>query len=71
MNGLECSFINLHTDDTVIIATDGIGDYIKYEKAEDLIKQSPEQMIQCSDEYDAEPYSKYADDKTIIKLTFY
>lgn len=68
--GLECSFVDLHEDDTVIIATDGICDYIKYEKSEDLIKQSPKQMILSSEEYDTAPYSKYADDKTLIKLKF-
>ena len=69
-DGLECSFIDLHADDTVIIATDGIGDYIKYEKSIDLIKQTPMQMILSSNEYDTAPYAKYADDKTLIKLTF-
>lgn len=71
MTGLECSFIDLHADDTVIIATDGIVDYIKYEKSADLIKRNPEQMILSSDKYDTAPYSKYADDKTLIKLTLY
>ena len=71
IKGLECSFIDLHAGDTVIIATDGIGDYIKYEKSKDLIKLAPKQMILSSDEYDTAPYSQYADDKTLIKLTFY
>ena len=68
--GLEYSFIDLHSGDTLLIGSDGIGDYMKFEKSADLIKQSPEEMINNSAEYDARPYAEYADDKTLIKLSF-
>ena len=68
--GLEYSFIDLHSGDTLLIGSDGIGDYMKFEKSADLIKQSPEEMINNSAEYDARPYAEYADDKTLIKLNF-
>lgn len=70
MSGVECSFIDLHEGDTLIIVSDGIGDYVKYEKCEELIRQSPEQMIALSSKYDAPPYAEYADDKTVMKITF-
>ena len=68
--GLEYSFIDLHSGDTLLIGSDGIGDYMKFEKSEDLLRQSPEEMINNSAEYDALPYAEYADDKTLIKLSF-
>lgn len=70
MDGLECSFIDLHEGDTLLLASDGIGDYIKYEKSADLIRQTPEEMISGSEKYDQPPYAEYADDKTVIKLKF-
>ena len=68
--GLQYSFIDLHEGDTLLIASDGIGDYIKYEKNADLIKQSPVEMIAGSGKYDLPPYAEYADDKTLIKIMF-
>lgn len=68
--GLQYSFIDLHEGDTLLVASDGIGDYIKYEKSDDLISQSPAEMIARSGEYDLPPYAEYADDKTLIKLSF-
>lgn len=70
MDGIEYSFIDLHSGDTLLIASDGIGDYIKFEKSMDLILQTPEQMIANSEVYDRPPFAEYADDKTIIKLSF-
>lgn len=70
MDGLEYSFIDLHDGDTLLLATDGLGDYVKYEKSADLVAQSPEEMISRSTGYDVPPYASYADDKTIIKISF-
>lgn len=70
MAGLNCSFIDLYEGDTLFIVSDGIGDYIKYEKSKNLVIQSPEQIIARSSKYDAPPYAEYADDKTIIKISF-
>lgn len=70
MDGLEYSFIDIHEGDVLFLASDGIGDYIKYEKVDDLKALTPQQMISLSGKYDAPPYAEYADDKTIIKLLF-
>ena len=70
MDGVEYSFVDVHDGDIVILATDGIADYLKFEKVRDLILQSPEEMISNSGRYDAPPYAEYADDKTLIKLSF-
>ncbi len=68
MSGLGYSFIDIHEGDVLFIASDGIGDYIKYEKIGDLISQSPDEIIARSGKYDIPPYATYADDKTLIKL---
>lgn len=68
--GLCCSFIDLCPGDTLIIASDGIANYLKYEKSALLLGQTPEEMISLSGEYDAPPYAEYADDKTLLKISF-
>ena len=70
MRGLEYSFIDIHKGDVLFIASDGIGDYLKYEKSSDIIKMTPCEIIDRSGEYDRPPYAEYADDKTVIKLSF-
>ena len=70
MDGLEYSFIDIHPDDIVFLASDGIGSYLKYEKLPLLRSQSPSEIIESSRRYDAPPYADYADDKTLIKLSF-
>ncbi len=70
MEGVEYSFIDMREGDILILATDGIADYLKFEKISDLMLQSTEEMISRSDEYDKPPYAEYADDKTLIKLSF-
>ena len=70
MVGLQYSFIDLHEGDTLLMTSDGLGDYIKFEKSADLLRQTPAEMIARSGEYDLAPYAEYADDKTIIKLSF-
>lgn len=70
IEGLEYSFIDIHPDDCVILASDGIGNYLKYEKAADIIFQSAEEIISLSEKYDIPPYAEYADDKSLIKISF-
>lgn len=70
MDGLEYSFIDLHPGDVLLLASDGIASYIKYEKASDIIKQSADEIISRSKIYDLPPYAEYADDKSLIKLSF-
>ncbi len=70
MRGVQYSFIDLYEGDTLFLATDGIGSYLKYEKSADLKEQSAEEIISRSGEYDRPPYANYADDKTLIKITF-
>ena len=66
----EYSFLDIHEGDTVFIATDGICNYLKFEKCADIVKQSADEIIASSSTYDAPPYARYADDKTLIKLSF-
>jgi serine/threonine protein phosphatase PrpC len=68
--GIEYSFIDLHEGDTLLLASDGIGNYIKYEKNADLVAKTADEMISLSKKYDLQPYADYADDKSIIKLSF-
>ena len=70
MDGIEYSFIDIHEGDTVILASDGIGEFLKYEKCALLKEKSAEEMILLSEEYDLPPYAEYADDKTLLKLSF-
>ena len=70
MEGVEYSYIDIHEGDVIFLATDGIGSYLKYEKAADLRRLCAEEIIAGSGEYDAPPYATYADDKTLVKLSF-
>ena len=70
MEGVEYSLIDIHEGDILLLASDGIADFIKYEKVRDLITMSAEDMINSSGKYDLPPYAEYADDKTLIKLQF-
>ena len=70
MDGVQYSLIDLREGDLLFLASDGIADYLKYEKAIDLITKSPESIIEDSGRYDAPPFASYADDKTLIKLQF-
>ncbi len=69
IDAMEQSFIDLHSGDVIILATDGLGNYVKFEKSEVLCSISPEEMIEYSVVYDKPPYAKYSDDKAIIKIS--
>ena len=62
------SFLDLHKGDTLLIASDGLANYLKYEPLATLLSQTPEEMIAASGRYDQPPFATYADDKTVIKL---
>lgn len=70
MAGVEYSYVDIHEGDILFLATDGIGNYLKYEKVCDLKEQSAEEIISLSGKYDTLPYSNYGDDKTLIKISF-
>ena len=70
MLGVEYSYVDIHEGDVLFLATDGIGSFLKYEKVADLKRLSAEEIITGSGEYDAPPYATYADDKTLVKISF-
>ena len=70
MDALDYSFIDIHEGDTIFLASDGLASYLKYEKAKDLLSQGAKEIISLSGKYDLPPYAEYADDKTLIKLSF-
>lgn len=63
------SYLELHRGDTLLLASDGLANYLKYEPLTKLRSQTPTEMIADSAAYDQTPFESYADDKTIIKLT--
>ena len=64
------SWLDLHRGDTVLLATDGLSDHLKYEEIAKLRSQTPAEMLDASACYDHPPFGTYADDKTVIKLSF-
>lgn len=70
MDGVEYSFIDLHEGDVLFLGSDGIGCCLKYEKIHDLKTMTVDEIFEVSKKYDIPPYAEYADDKTLIKLTF-
>ena len=69
VDGIEYSFVDLHSGDTLVIVSDGMGDYVRYEKIKTLLEYSPEEMIALSSKYDEPPFGEYADDKSVIKIS--
>lgn len=61
---------NIAPRDTVILCTDGLGPYLCETDVEALKTLSPEEMLNASAAYDVPPYATYADDKTVIKISF-
>ena len=70
MDALDYSFIDIHEGDVLFLASDGLASYLKFEKAKDLIAQGANEIRSLSGKYDLPPYAEYADDKTLIKLSF-
>lgn len=67
---VEYSYIDVHSKDVLILASDGLADFVKYEKSDKLTLLSTEEMLVESEKYDIPPYASYADDKAIIKIEF-
>lgn len=70
VDNLEYSYLDLHEGDTVILSSDGICNYLKYEKSATVLSQTPEEMIAQSAKYDELPFATYIDDKAMIKISF-
>ena len=68
IESMEQSFLDIHPGDVIIFASDGVGNYIKYEKTDKLKAVTPSEMTELSVVYDQPPYAKYSDDKAIIKI---
>lgn len=68
VEAMEQSFIDIHPGDIIIFASDGVGNYIKYEKADKLKSVTPDEMTELSVVYDKPPYATYSDDKAVIKI---
>jgi len=69
-DSVDYSYLDLHRGDTVLLASVGLTIHLKYEDIRKLRSQTPEEMIAASAAYDQPPFGSYADDKTVIKLSF-
>ncbi|MBR3837649.1 MAG: SpoIIE family protein phosphatase [Clostridia bacterium] len=61
--------IQLKKGDVILLASDGLSEYLKEENPVLLGEQTPEEMIEASASFDQPPYRRYADDKGIVKIT--
>lgn len=68
INYFKVSYVNLESNDKVFIVSDGISDLIQYEKVDNFINLSLNEMIIKSNEQDILMDKPYFDDKTIIKI---
>ena len=50
--------------------SDGIKNYLKYEKIAVIKNTQTERLIDLSETYDLHPYGEYGDDKSLMKFTF-
>ena len=50
--------------------SDGIKNYLKYEKIAVIKNTQTERLIDLSETYDVPPYGEYGDDKSLMKFTF-
>ena len=66
---LEEGKIELKKGDVILLASDGLSEYLKKEDPALLGEKTPEEMIEASTLFDQPPYRSYADDKGIVKIT--
>lgn len=64
----EYAYIDLQENDVILLASDGMRSYVRFEKPLVLKALSVETMMGLSAEYDKPPFASYADDKAIIKI---
>jgi serine/threonine protein phosphatase PrpC len=76
-NGDECvpdsceyANIDLQQGDIVVLASDGIKNYLKYEFVDVIKTTSADRLIDLSMEYDAVPFGTYSDDKSLLKFIY-
>ena len=67
---LDQGVLQIAPGDTVILCTDGLAPYLCNTDVGALQTLTTEEMLDASVAYDVPPYASYADDKTIIKLSF-
>lgn len=65
---LTVSHITLEPGDRIILASDGLSQYLHAARASELSRITLDQLFAASEEYDKPPFQKYADDKTCILL---
>ena len=76
---ISISSLKLELGDVLVLASDGLNEYLTMEKTSKLREMKPEEIIKSSEElvslscgieysYDKPPFARYADDKTIIKV---
>ena len=65
---LTYSFMDLRRGDVLLLASDGLASYLKYEPLPKLRSQTPAEMLADSAVYDQPPFGSYAADKTVIKI---
>ena len=67
---LDQGVLQIAPGDTVILCTDGLAPYLCNTDVGTLQTLTTEEMLDASVAYDVPPYASYADDKTVIKLSF-
>jgi serine/threonine protein phosphatase PrpC len=66
---IKVSHLALEKDDIIFLASDGLSKYLLFEKADNILSSSMENILNSSEVYDIPPYAKYSDDKTFIKIS--
>lgn len=66
----EYACIDLCAGDVVVLASDGIKNYLKYEFAAVIKNTSAGRLIDLSTRYDEPPFGTYGDDKSLLKFVF-
>ncbi|MCQ2418011.1 MAG: hypothetical protein MJ071_09440 [Oscillospiraceae bacterium] len=63
---LHVGHISLLPHDRIIIASDGLANFLYYTRAETLAEITMNEIITSSEMFDKPPFQSYADDKTVI-----
>lgn len=66
----EYSFIDLCPDDMVFLASDGVKNYLKYERTDVLRTASAEELLELSVRFDSPPFGTYSDDKSLMRFIY-